>query len=222
MDDDDEEDDMASYTAKIRKKLGATKSRVLLGIGGDDDEMDDDNDDAPPPARDLGHLGALSLEEEQENEAIGGSAYAPPKNDGGTSSLRESSCGDDDEDDDSGQLSDEALVDLVAQRLQQKPLIEEPEVMTTTGIGGSRQSSTKDAAKEDVYQPKTGSWGAFPRPRDISKACGGGRRVGPGYSNEKARAESIELTRAKLQEYRRSSGIEVESEKENAEAIEEA
>jgi len=72
-----------------------------------------------------------------------------------------------------------------------------------------------------MYQPKSGSWGAFPRPRDISKAYGGGRRVGPGYSNEKV-ASSVEDTREKLQRYRVKAGIDVESEKEHAGAIEEA
>ena len=91
----------------------------------------------------------------------------------------------------------------------------------TSGVGGS-WSKNETAAEEDVYKPKTGSWGAFPRPRDISKAYGGGRRIGPGFSDEAARAKSTEETRERLKRYREKMGIEVPTEKEHAEEIEEA
>ena len=91
---------------------------------------------------------------------------------------------------------------------------------TTTGIGGSWDSSTTSEATEDIYQPKTGSWGAFPRPRDISKAYGGGRRVGVGYTSE-GDADADE-TRRRLQRYRTTVGIDVESEKVNAQEIDDA
>lgn len=93
---------------------------------------------------------------------------------------------------------------------------------TTSGVGGSWDSEGKTKAEVDMYQPKSGSWGAFPRPRDISKAYGGGRRVGPGYSDEQKSISSVEETREKLQRYRVKVGIDVESEKEHAGAIEEA
>lgn len=92
----------------------------------------------------------------------------------------------------------------------------------TSGIGGSWNSDATETATQDVYQPKSGSWGAFPRPRDISKAYGGGRRVGPGYSNENNAASSVERTRELLQNYRVKMGIDVASEKEYAADIEEA
>jgi hypothetical protein len=92
----------------------------------------------------------------------------------------------------------------------------------TSGIGGSWDRDTTTDATQDVYQPKTGSWGAFPRPRDISKAYGGGRRVGPGYTNEETAISSVEETRRRLQQYRIKMGIEVASEKEHAQEIEEA
>jgi hypothetical protein len=93
---------------------------------------------------------------------------------------------------------------------------------TTTGVGGSWKRESPTDATQDLYQPKTGSWGAFPRPRDISKAYGGGRRVGPGYSNEAERMKSEQSTRELLQRYRVNAGIDVQSEKEHAAEIEEA
>ena len=230
-DDDDDDTTMADYTSKIRKKLGATKSRVLLGIGGGSE--DDDDDDEPPPS--VGTLGALTVTGEDEDDRDE-SAYAAPSKEDEVNILAQQSPDDENDNDDPGSLSDEDLVELVAQRMQEArtaasvepepPVVQQqPEpAMMTSGVGGAwqKESSRSSEAVEDVYQPKTGSWGAFPRPRDISKAYGGGRRVGPGYSNEQAREESIDATRAKLQEYRQSAGIEVESEKEHAEVIDEA
>eukprot|EP00543_Licmophora_paradoxa_P018510 CAMPEP_0202473746 /NCGR_PEP_ID=MMETSP1360-20130828/91899_1 /ASSEMBLY_ACC=CAM_ASM_000848 /TAXON_ID=515479 /ORGANISM="Licmophora paradoxa, Strain CCMP2313" /LENGTH=45 /DNA_ID= /DNA_START= /DNA_END= /DNA_ORIENTATION= len=45
--------------------------------------------------------------------------------------------------------------------------------MTTTGIGGSWNKNA--SAKQETYRPSRGSWGYFERPKDISKAYGGGR-----------------------------------------------
>jgi hypothetical protein len=47
----------------------------------------------------------------------------------------------------------------------------------TSGVGGlwNKTSATQEAV--EMYQPTVGTWGAFPRPKDISKAYGGGRRV---------------------------------------------
>lgn len=95
------------------------------------------------------------------------------------------------------------------------------EKQLTSGVGG-RWSNNETSAQEDFYKPKTGSWGAFPRPRDISKAYGGGRRIGPGFSDEEARLKSTEETRERLKRYREKVGIEVESEKEHAAEIEQA
>lgn len=92
---------------------------------------------------------------------------------------------------------------------------------TTSGVGGS-WSKNQTAVQEDMYKPKSGSWGAFPRPKDISKAYGGGRRIGPGFSDEAARAKSTEETRERLKRYREKMGIEVATEKEHAGEIDEA
>ena len=47
---------------------------------------------------------------------------------------------------------------------------------TTSGIGGAW--SKNETSKADSYRPANGGWGYFPRPKDISKAYGGGKRVG--------------------------------------------
>jgi hypothetical protein len=91
---------------------------------------------------------------------------------------------------------------------------------TTTGIGGSY--SPNSTAKEELRRPSRGSWGYFERPKDISKAYGGGRRVGAGYTKESDREASYEQTRQRMQEYRIRMGIDVPSETEHAAEIEEA
>ena len=150
------------------------------------------------------------------------------------------------EDVDDEELSEECLVDLVSELLKDTPSstnrftlncndignTEQQErsttdttsvttiAKTTTGVGGSWNSATTSDATQDIYQPKTGSWGAFPRPRDISKAYGGGRRVGVGYTAESD--NDADETRRRLQRYRTTVGIDVESEKVNAQEIEDA
>ena len=46
---------------------------------------------------------------------------------------------------------------------------------TTTGTGGAYIKN--ETAIEDKYRPTRGSWGYFERPKDISKAYGGGRKI---------------------------------------------
>lgn len=91
---------------------------------------------------------------------------------------------------------------------------------TTTGIGGSWAKNTTAAA--ETRRPSRGSWGYFERPNDISKAYGGGRRVGAGQIDKEKMERSAEETRRKLQAYREKVGIEVQSEKDHAAEIEEA
>lgn len=147
---------------------------------------------------------------------------------------------------DSPELSEEELVDLVAAKLAEKQMqqqqqqqtttmttttqLSEPTTAigiqkslekTTTGVGGTWQEDGSGTQQSDMYKPKTGSWGAFPRPKDISKAYGGGRRVGAGFSKEED-TESNMNTQKRLQEYRRKVGIDVPTEKEHAAEIQEA
>lgn len=95
---------------------------------------------------------------------------------------------------------------------------------TTSGIGGAW--SKNETSKADSYRPANGGWGYFPRPKDISKAYGGGKRVGAEVEttmeDEMRKQQAIEDTRDKLKIYREKVGIEVQSEKEHAKEIEEA
>jgi hypothetical protein len=90
---------------------------------------------------------------------------------------------------------------------------------TTSGVGGTWIEGEGNST--EYYKPKSGSWGAFPRPKDISKAYGGGRRVGAGFSNEEDATADMNTKRL-LKEYRIKVGIEVPTEKEHAAEIEEA
>jgi hypothetical protein len=101
----------------------------------------------------------------------------------------------------------------------------------TTGVGGtwspppSTTTTNDDEQKiiEDAYQPKVGTWGAFPRPKNISVAYGGGKRVGAGIkTDENLRQQSINDTKERLRAYRERMGIEVQSEKDHVDEIEEA
>lgn len=93
----------------------------------------------------------------------------------------------------------------------------------TSGVGGAWSPPEEDKKAEDDYQPKVGTWGAFPRPRNISVAYGGGKRVGAGFTpDQKLKQESIDSTKDRLKSYRQKMGIEVQSEKDYADVIEEA
>lgn len=89
---------------------------------------------------------------------------------------------------------------------------------TTTGVGGSWAPTVE---KTDEYKPsKSGTWGVFPRPKSISQAYGGGRRVGAGVTS--VPQDSAERTQELLRAYQERVGIDVQSEKDNKEIIEEA
>lgn len=94
----------------------------------------------------------------------------------------------------------------------------------TSGVGGAwSPSSTKGQTEEDAYQPKVGTWGAFPRPKNISVAYGGGKRIGADVKvDAKARQQSNDSTKERLKAYREKMGIDVQSEKDYADVINEA
>jgi hypothetical protein len=94
---------------------------------------------------------------------------------------------------------------------------------TTTGIGGSWSKSDQTSSQAGYKPSKSGTWGVFERPKDISSAFGGGKRVGAGYTPDDInKQKSEEDTRARLREYREKVGIEVQSEKDHAAEIDEA
>ena len=89
---------------------------------------------------------------------------------------------------------------------------------TTSGVGGSW---APPQGQTDEYKPsKSGTWGVFPRPKSISQAYGGGRKVGAGVTTVDTDREKN--TQDLLKAYRERIGIEVQSEKDNKEIIEEA
>jgi hypothetical protein len=255
-----------TYREKIQKKLGRAKSKYL-GLSTDEeyddtDEVDDEEMilasatkmEITPDRK--GRIGALPNREQSEEAIIAPQGYQrqtdtmEENNDRNDDADMNSAVGRDNDDDyeNDEELSEEDLVDLVAELLKDSTnrvtfssSVSEnsdtsniqPEestaaaatstttvTRTTTGVGGSWDSAATSDATQDIYQPKTGSWGAFPRPRDISKAYGGGRRVGVGYTAEGD--TDADETRRRLQRYRATVGIDVESEKVNAQEIEDA
>lgn len=94
----------------------------------------------------------------------------------------------------------------------------------TSGVGGTW--SGKDDSDVEIYRPANGGWGYFPRPKDISSAYGGGRKIGRDvvstFEDEQRKQREIEETRRKLQQYREEVGIDVQSEKDHADEIAEA
>lgn len=98
----------------------------------------------------------------------------------------------------------------------------EPIQKTTSGIGGTWQKNS--TSELETYRPANGGWGYFPRPKDISKAYGGGKKIErtSTLEDEKRKENSVQDTREKLRQYREKVGIEVQSEKDHAKEIEEA
>ncbi|KAL3929159.1 MAG: hypothetical protein SGPRY_002079, partial [Prymnesium sp.] len=90
---------------------------------------------------------------------------------------------------------------------------------STTGIGGAWSAS--DASKVAKHKPKVSTWGVFDRPADISKAYGGGRRIGVGgyqESPEEKAKKQAELAE-KMKAYRKSIGVDSSAEDEHREEI---
>lgn len=94
----------------------------------------------------------------------------------------------------------------------------------TNGVGGAWDPPPGKKATE--YKPSSsGSWGVFPRPRDISKTYGGGRRVGVGAPglDEKKKAEQRardDRIRMKLIQYRSKMKKDIDRENKYKEFIE--
>ena len=229
------------YKDQLQRKLGR-KKMSLLGITTDKeiyDEQDDDDDDDGnvDDSTRQGHLGSLPRNELQEEETKG---YKPPP---ATKTIIDPSLFEsDDEDNDDDEMDEQDLIDLVAQKLseqnqkkQQQQQEEERRRATqvatsststtaastgaTTGVGGTWLKTNETDV--ETYQPKSGSWGAFPRPKDISKAFGGGRRIGAGVTSETT-ISSTEETRERLRRYRERVGIDVPSERDHAADIDDA
>jgi hypothetical protein len=221
------------YTDSLVKKLGTRKAK-MLGYTTDSDEKEGELDKIEAELDSYeeeeerqGQLGSFTQKEpvypkeealpEEENMSTKAPIIDP--------SLFENDENDQDEQD----LDERDLVELVAQKLgeqkqtkqqqQQQEEQSQDSKRMTSGVGGT-WTKVQDSTVE-TYKPKTGSWGAFERPKDISKAYGGGRRVGAGI-DETSLLESTRDTRERLQKYREKVGIDVQSEKDYANDIEEA
>eukprot|EP00980_Cylindrotheca_fusiformis_P003658 scaffold818_cov136-Cylindrotheca_fusiformis.AAC.24 len=253
--------DPNSYEARIRKKLGKKKSK-MLGFGDDDEDeealriqeeldgMEDDEGDQRQGA--IGAIRESQIEGSGEVAPISSLPITPNENPADSSTKRklliDPSLFDGPE---QPEMSEEELIEAVSQKLVEKREAERAArdlaarakseerqtelgspkgadaamsgaaeaAKTTSGVGGTWVEGDRNST--DFYKPKSGSWGAFPRPKDISKAYGGGRRVGAGFSNEEDVTADMNTKRL-LREYRIKVGIEVPTEKEHASEIEEA
>ncbi|GMH90938.1 hypothetical protein TL16_g11913 [Triparma laevis f. inornata] len=120
---------------------------------------------------------------------------------------------------------DADIVERVAARLQAQKNTINPR---TSGIGGSWTPSNNDNATAPTadYKPARGSWGVFERPRDISSAYGGGKRIGAGVNStpeEEARAAAeTQETLDRLKRYREKQGQTNRLEKKEAKRIQDA
>ena len=52
--------------------------------------------------------------------------------------------------------------------------------LTQSSGAGVTSSAPPEGQEATLYQPKVSTWGAFPRPNNISEAYGGGRNIAPG------------------------------------------
>ena len=93
---------------------------------------------------------------------------------------------------------------------------------TSSGIGGTW--TPEDATEVQSHKPARASWGVFERPADISKAFGGGRKIGvDGYKpSEEEMEASRRATLAKLSEYQKSVGVDRRLEEEHKDEIDQA
>lgn len=97
-----------------------------------------------------------------------------------------------------------------------RPTIDPSEV----GKPSTSDNSTADEEQEN-YKPKVSTWGVFPRPDNISRTYGGGKRIRPGGVdlNNAEMAKRDQDVKEKLAAYRASLGIDVEKEEEHLEEI---
>jgi hypothetical protein len=238
------------YSDQIKAKLGRKKASMLGFVNDENDELDDIEEELEEDDdRLVGQLGSLPKTDEdvldvnvgvEDLNVSDNRDSSPAKEDEKTKKpIIDPSLFDvqDDKRREDDDLEDEDLVDIVARKLseqrQEKTLVEEEkrrerlstrqQQTTRSGVGGTWTKPDINATAQviETYKPKTGSWGAFERPKDISKAYGGGRRVGAGI-DQTSLLESTRDTRERLQKYREKVGIDVQSEKDHAADIEEA
>ena len=185
---------MDKYEDKISKKLGKKKNLMMDFVDASDNQDFSDNNSVGgemPTQDDLDDEEAEILEaveralEKKRKREVSASALATPV-----------------------KLVDE--MEELAKKMQkeQKETLKEDSEgnkeavvveKTTTGIGGAWEKN--ETVKADTYRPANGGWGYFPRPKDISKAYGGGKRIGAEvkttYEDELRKQTDVEETREK-------------------------
>lgn len=84
--------------------------------------------------------------------------------------------------------------------------------------------SGKPSEQLKDYKPRVSTWGVFPRPDNISKTFGGGRRIQTGgvKLDTSDSIKSDEAVKKKLAAYRASRGMDMEKEEKHEEEIETA
>lgn len=95
------------------------------------------------------------------------------------------------------------MTEQMAQEMeQQKSSVAPPSSMAIPG------------ALEDAYSPIVATWGVFPRPKNISKAYGGGRKIDPRKSleSDEESQKRLEEVRSAMAKYRKAVGIDVDEE----------
>merc|ERR1719401_1278362 len=71
----------------------------------------------------------------------------------------------------------------------------------TTAAATTTTKSNSGSNTGESYRPSRGSWGYFERPKDISKAYGGGKRVGAGVTvDEESRLKAEEENASEIEE----------------------
>lgn len=225
---------------EIRRKINELKQEGRIGGGGGSNKKDNDlikNKNVENVYGDkikskLGGSKKVAAASKLMGRSISGVSTLDVDTSKRTSSKEEKGVGEDDDDDDEEDVKEKDLVDLVSIKLQQKQMMEKQNEKginlersaNETLVGEEEKNATlENTFKSETYRPSRGSWGYFERPKSISKEFGGGKQVGAAVSvDETARLKSEEETKDRLQRYREKAGIDVSSEKENAQVIEDA
>ncbi|CAM9514000.1 unnamed protein product, partial [Laminaria digitata] len=94
------------------------------------------------------------------------------------------------------------------------PLTDEASQRITGSVGG-RWEKPEEGVELDKHKPGVGSWGVFERPKDMSKAYGGGRDPTLKRMDPEETRRRDEETKAILRSYRGSVGEDLQREKKN-------
>ena len=91
---------------------------------------------------------------------------------------------------------------------------------STSAEGAAVEEATEGAGGDEkgnqAYNPSVSTWGMFPRPKDISRAYGGGRTLRPGQALEPEEATKARAARAReaLAAYKKKAGLIIDPEEE--------